>query len=88
MTLVAPGSRSVRVGIAKFNFCVFKSRRDANRGSLKMSNLDQTKFIESIRELTLDELQAVSGGGDGDDLGGDFDGGGPVPTCTPGMPGC
>jgi hypothetical protein len=51
-----------------------------------MSNLDQTKLVEPIRELTLDELNVVSGGGDGDDLGGDFDGGGPVPTC-PG-PGC
>lgn len=28
-----------------------------------MSNLDQTKLIESFRELTLDELQVVSGGG-------------------------
>jgi hypothetical protein len=54
-----------------------------------MSNLDQTKLIESFRELTLDELQVVSGGGDdsGDDLGGDFDGGGPAPIC-PGGPGC
>jgi hypothetical protein len=51
-----------------------------------MSNLDQTKLDESIRELTLDEAQAVSGGA-GDDLGGDFDGGGPAPTC-PGSPGC
>jgi hypothetical protein len=54
-----------------------------------MPNLDQTKHIESARELTLDELQAVSGGGDdsGDDLGGDFDGGGPVPgPCVPGKP--
>jgi hypothetical protein len=39
----------------------------------KMSNLDQTKLIESIRELTLDELQAVSGG----------DGGGPAPINCP-----
>jgi hypothetical protein len=62
---------------------------DATRGSLKMSNLEQTKPIAFIRELTLDEVQAVAGGGDasGDDLGGDFDGGGPAPTC-PGSPGC
>jgi hypothetical protein len=39
-----------------------------------MSNLDQIKLDESIRELTLDEQRAVSGGGDGDDLGDDFDG--------------
>jgi len=54
-----------------------------------MSNIDQTKTVEFIRELTLDELQAVSGGRDasGDDLGGDFDGGGPAPFC-PGSPGC
>jgi bacteriocin-like protein len=59
------------------------------KGSLKMPNLDQTKHIDFIRELTLNELQAVSGGGDdsGDDLGGDFDGGGPVPgPCVPGKP--
>jgi hypothetical protein len=50
-----------------------------------MPNLDQTKHIDFIRELTLNELQAVSGGGDdsGDDLGGDFDGGGPVPALRP-----
>jgi hypothetical protein len=30
--------------------------------SLKMSNIDQIKLDESIRELTLDELNAVSGG--------------------------
>jgi bacteriocin-like protein len=51
-----------------------------------MPNLDQIKLVESIRELTLDELQAVSGGGD-DSGDGDLDGGGPVPTC-PGSPGC
>ena len=49
-----------------------------------MWNIQQTKTIDAIRELTLDEVQAVSGGGDGDNLGGDFDGGGPVPTCIPG----
>jgi hypothetical protein len=51
---------------------------------MKMSNAEQ---IETIRELTLDELQAVSGGGDasGDDLGGDFDGGGPAPTRVEGL---
>jgi hypothetical protein len=48
-----------------------------------MSNPDQTKLVDPIRELTLDELQAVSGGGDGDDIGDDFDGGGPAPICPP-----
>jgi hypothetical protein len=50
-----------------------------------MSNLDQTKLDESISELTLDELQVVSGGGDdaGDDVSSDFDGGGPAPICPP-----
>ena len=52
-----------------------------------MWNIQQTKTIDAIRELTLDEVQAVPGGGDGDNLGGDFDGGGPVPIC-PGSPGC
>jgi hypothetical protein len=46
-----------------------------------MSSVEQTKPVVFLRELTLDELQAVAGGGDGDDLGGDFDGGGPLPTC-------
>jgi bacteriocin-like protein len=46
-----------------------------------MSNPDQTKLVDPIRELTLDELQAVSGGGDGDD------GGGPAPICPPCSPG-
>jgi hypothetical protein len=54
------------------------------RGFLDMWNIQQTKTIDAIRELTLDEVQAVSGGGDGDNLGGDFDGGEPVPTCIPG----
>ena len=52
-----------------------------------MPKFDQIQLDESIRELTLNELQAVSGGGDGEDLGGDFDGGGPTPIC-PGSPGC
>jgi hypothetical protein len=52
-----------------------------------MPNLDQIELDESVKELTLDTVEAVSGGGDGDDLGGDFDGGGPVPIC-PGSPGC
>jgi hypothetical protein len=52
-----------------------------------MSNLDQIKLDESIRELTLNEQRAVSGGGDGDDLGDDFDGGGPAPVCPPCSPG-
>jgi hypothetical protein len=47
-----------------------------------MSNAEQTKSIEFIRELTLDEAEVVSGGGD--DAGGDdFDGGGPAPLCPP-----
>jgi hypothetical protein len=54
-----------------------------------MSHAEQIRFVDPIRELTIDEVQAVSGGADdaGDD---DFvgrDGGGPVPTC-PGSPGC
>jgi hypothetical protein len=54
-----------------------------------MWNVQQTT-IDAIRELTLAEVQAVSGGGDdsGDDLGGDFDGGGPVPTCGTKPPSC
>jgi hypothetical protein len=53
-----------------------------------MSNLEQTKSIESVRELTLDEVQTVSGaGGDAGDDGVGYDGGGPAPTC-PGSPGC
>lgn len=44
-----------------------------------MWNIQQTKTIDAIRELTLDEVQAVSGGGDD----GDFDGGGPLPDCNP-----
>jgi hypothetical protein len=44
-----------------------------------MCNIQQTKTIDAIRELTLDEVQTVSGGGDD----GDFDGGGPLPDCNP-----
>jgi hypothetical protein len=42
---------------------------------MDMWNIQQTKTIDAIRELTLDE----SGGGDD----GDFDGGGPLPDCNP-----
>jgi hypothetical protein len=50
-----------------------------------MSNTEQTKPVEFIRELTLDELYVVSGGGDdaGDDDGIGRDGGGPLPSCNP-----
>jgi len=47
-----------------------------------MWNIQQTKTIDAIRELTLDEVQTVSGGGDD----GDFDGGGPLPDCNPPVP--
>jgi hypothetical protein len=53
-----------------------------------MSNAEQTKPVEFIRELTPGELHVVSGGGDDggdDDVG--RDGGGPAPSC-PGSPGC
>lgn len=37
-----------------------------------MANAEQINAVEPIRELTLDEVQAVSGGADG---------GGPTPVC-------
>jgi hypothetical protein len=46
---------------------------DATKG-LKMPNLNQTEFVEPIRELTLNEVEAVSGGADG---------GGPAPVTCP-----
>jgi hypothetical protein len=54
-------------------------RNATGRRFLEMWNIQQTKTIDAIRELTLDEVQAVSGGGDD----GDFDGGGPLPDCNP-----
>lgn len=49
-----------------------------------MWNAQQTKTVESIRELTLDEVQAVSGGG-GDDSA---DGPMPMPCDDPTAPWC